>query len=224
MTELGIVEGEYPGYKFNADCFNPIKDVTPVPSLEEAGDPVEGRVWFISNPSAIDGNWQDTEVLQRFIEAGHEVVLDYAYAGLTIDVPDAEPIDLSAPNIKAILTSPSKIFGVFNHRYTGVAYTREWIGPLYDTQTWFRGVPAMLDTPMLYETFRPHELPRKYQERQLKICQALADLIGQEVRPSDAILTATIDGPFPAEPGTFHGKAQTPQIRLSRLFEKLEKL
>lgn len=213
MSELGWIDGEYIGYLGEAGGLNIPLHV--VPSLEEAGEPVEGRVWFLSNPSAIDGNWHDDEVLKAFIEAGHDVVLDYAYGGLTTD---EHPLDVSAPNIKAVLTSPSKNFGVFYHRYTGVAYTREGVSTLGSTM-WFRSVPALMDTLMLYETFEPHELPRKYKDKQLVICKALVELTGISIEPSDNILMAYTNAE--AAP---HAQGPGKNYRLSNLFARLELL
>jgi hypothetical protein len=218
MTELGFVKGDYDGYVLEAMGLNiPVHDVT---SLEAAGDPVEGRVWFLSNPSAIDGNWHDDEMLQAFIAAGHDVVLDYAYGGLT---PEEHPVDVSAPNIQAVLTSPSKIFGVFNHRYTGVAYTREEVGSLLSTM-WFKSVPALMDTLVLYESFSPHELPQQYSAKQQIICRALTELIGTVIRPSHNILMAHTDEALPPEYGLFATENGMHRFRLSKLFEKLDTL
>jgi hypothetical protein len=216
MTELGFVKSDYDGYVLEAMGLNiPIHDV---PSLESMGDPVEGRIWFLSNPSAIDGNWHEDEMLQDFIAAGHNIVLDYAYGGLT---PEEHPLDVSAPNIQAVLTSPSKIFGAFNHRYTGVAYTREQVGSLVSTM-WFKSVPALMDTLMLYETFEPQELPRQHKEKQQIICQAISELIGQTIRPSDTILMANSDNDLPPEYGLFATGPGAYRFRLSKLFAQLE--
>ncbi len=216
MTELGFLKSDYDGYVLEAMGLNiPIHDV---PSLESVGDPVEGRIWFLSNPSAIDGNWHEDEMLQDFIAAGHNIVLDYAYGGLT---PEEHPLDVSAPNIQAVLTSPSKIFGVFNHRYTGVAYTRENVGSLLSTM-WFKSVPALMDTLMLYEAFEPTELPQKYREKQLIICQALTELIGKTIKPSDNILMAHTDEALQPEYGLFATESGMYRLRLSKLFAQLE--
>lgn len=219
MTELGVVQGEYSGYSFIAAGLGITEGKTHrVPSLAEAGSPVNGRVWFVSNPSAVDGNWHDDDVLQNFIESGHEVVIDYAYGGLT---PDQHTTDVSAPNV-TLVASPSKMFGVFNHRYTGVAYTQEAELALMDTTTWFRGVEALMNTLMLYKTFKPHELPRKYQTQQRVICEALGRQAGKEIKPSDNILMAHANEALPDEfaasitaPGK-HG------LRLSTFFQQLE--
>jgi len=222
MTELAVVGGEYEGYEFaagnaelNLGLAIPIHKVA---SLEDAGEPVEGRVWFVSNPSAVKGNWHDSEVWQQFVEAGHDIVLDWAYGGLTID---DHPLDVSAPNIKAVLTSPSKIFGVFRHRLTGVAYTREPVISLIDTM-WFKDVPALLATLMLYETFEPNELPKKYKDDQLTICRALGELVGKTITPSDTLLLAHTHEPLPPEYDLYERVPGTYRFGLTKFFELLE--
>lgn len=204
MTELAVIGengreigDEYMGYQAVADSFN--IPVLRVPTLAEAGEPVKGRVWFISNPSALDGNWLNDEALQAFIAAGHEVVLDLAYGGLAID---PHVLDVSAPNIRAVLTSPSKIFGVFWQRYMGVAYTREKVSSLEWDAVMFKEIPTLLATLILYKTFKPNELPRKYQQRQLDACAAIARLLGmstEAIVPSDTLLMATTAEPLPDE-------------------------
>lgn len=217
MTELAIIDDEYDGYEWNADILRIPKHR--VRSLQEAGEPKKGRVWFLSNPSATDGNWHDSEVLQAFIEAGHDVVIDAAYSGLE---PSEHPFDVSAPNIKAVLTSPSKIFGVFRHRLTGVTYTREQVDSLIDSQLWFKDIPATMDSLALYESFGPHELPRLYREWQRIICDAISELIGKEFIPSDTILFAHSDDIMQQEYSHFALASGRSRIRLTTLYERLE--
>ena len=216
MTEMASINGDYDGYTWSANVLS--IDTHTVASLEEAGEPVKGRVWFVSNPSATDGNWHDNDVWQKFLNDGHEVVVDGAYVGLTAD---EHPLDVSAPNIKAVLTSPSKIFGVFKQRFTGVTYTREMALSLVDTM-WFKSLPALMGTLMLYETFEPHELARKYKDRQLIICQALGELVGKDIKPSDTILLAHTDEALAPEYSLNLSTEDRYCFRLSTLFEKLE--
>lgn len=216
MTELAVIEGEYDGYAFSAAGLN--LPVYTVASLEEAGEPVKGRIWFVSNPSATDGNWHDQEAWQEFIAAGHDVVYDAAYVDLTAD---EHPLDVSADNIKAVITTPSKAFGVFWNRLTGVTYTREPIISLIDTM-WFKNVPALMDTLMLYETFEANQLPRQYSKQQQKICQALGELVGKDISPSDTLLLAHTDESLPPEYSHFSLGSGRSRFRLSTLFARLE--
>ena len=143
---------------------------------------------------------------------------------------DNHPVDVFAPNIRAVFTSPSKTFGVFNHRLTGVAYTREEEASLGSTD-WYKDVPDLFETAELYRKFGPHELPRMYKQQQLIICEALGRLAGGAlIKPSDNILMAHTDEPLPSDrpvPSEFSAYASIPgtdlyRFRMSTLFKRLE--
>lgn len=180
LDSVAVLEGEYEGYNAYASSL-----AIPVQTYTEPNyAPVqEGQVWFISNPNARLGNWIDDGSWQEFVNSGHQIVLDTAYIGLT----RSGKINVSSPNIRAVLTSPSKAYGVFRYRNTGLAYTREPVESLYGTK-WFKDVPALLDTLKLYEHFGTQELPRRYKNVQEFICASLIDIVNVEVKPSDVIL------------------------------------
>ena len=186
MTSLAVLSGEYEGYKAYAESLN-----IPITVYDEFPDEKqEGEVWFVSNPSARDGNWIDDEEWQNFIAGGHEVVYDAAYVGLTTE---QRPIDVSADNIRAVLTSPSKLFGVFRNRNTGVTYTREAVASMYGSR-WFKDVPALLASLSLYERFGRCELPKKYKKVQEFLCRQLTELTAVDVVPSDVLLLSSANG------------------------------
>jgi histidinol-phosphate/aromatic aminotransferase/cobyric acid decarboxylase-like protein len=214
MEHLAVLDGEYEGYSAYADALAiPVIKHTELPTTA----PVAGEVWFISNPNAIDGDWITPKAWQAFIDAGHSVVYDAAYVGLT----EKRSIDVTAPNIKAVLTSPSKIFGVFRHRYTGVTYTREPVKALYGTK-WFKDVPGLLDTLKLYETFDNSELADEYRDIQHEICQALSQKLGRAVIPSDTLLLAksALDPEDPSLAAFRRGSNY--RFGLTKLFEQYE--
>ncbi|MBP9738612.1 hypothetical protein KBD20_02905 [Candidatus Saccharibacteria bacterium] len=185
MTRLGVIKNDYPVYALEAIGLG--IDVDSVNSLEEAGDPVEGRVWFVSNPSAVDGNWHSNEVWQGFVEAGHDVVVDAAYMDLTAD---EHPLDVSARNIKGVVTSPSnKPHGHVFDRYPGIAYTRGEVFSLFIARA-FRPVERLITMAELNDIFPPHELAREHTDRQRLICAAIGRLTGVETFASDSYLTA----------------------------------
>lgn len=214
LDSIAVVDGEYEGYSAYAEALN--IPVTKYESMEDH-EPVAGEVWFVSNPSAVDGNWVDTEKWQQFVAAGHEIVYDAAYVGLT----QGGQVDVSAPNIRAVLTSPSKIFGVFRHRNTGVTYTREPVRTLYGTK-WFKDIPALLDTLKLYESFETNELPHRYAEAQAKICKALSELACADVTPADVLLLANSKDSLPGELDTFK-RGGGYRFGLTKLFEDYER-
>ena len=214
VEHLAVLDGEYEGYSAYADALEiPVIKHTELPTTP----PIKGEVWFISNPNAVDGDWVQSELWQDFIAAGHEIVYDAAYVGLT----EKQAIDVTAPNIRAVLTSPSKIFGVFRHRYTGVTYTREPVKALYGTK-WFKDVPGLLDTLKLYETFDNSQLADKYRGIQHEICEALTRKLGRAVIPSDTLLLAksTLD-PVDESLAQFQRGANY-RFGLTKLFEQYE--
>ncbi len=214
LQSLGVLKGEYEGYGSYAQSLRiPLAEYTTLADAKVQ----KGQVWFISNPSAVDGNWLDADMWQKFLAAGHQVVVDAAYVGLT----PYGTLDVSSPNIRAVLTSPSKIFGVFRYRNTGITYTREPVASLYGTK-WFKDVPALLDTLNLYETFKPNELPQKYRRVQEFICQQLVTVVGTDVLPSDVSLLANTQGPV-NEQFTRFFRAKGYRFGLTKLFEDYER-
>lgn len=216
MKELAIIEGEYAGYLWDATCLG--IPITVVPSLAEAGEPVEGRIFFISNPSAVDGNWHDALQWQKFISS-HQAIVDAAFIGTTADT---RTLDVSSDNIRAVVTSPSKMFGVFYHRYPGIIYTREVVNSLFDT-TEFKDIPGLLASLMLYETFGPTELPAKLKEKQQAICTSLSSLLSAVIDPSDSVLIANTVHQLPSQFDDFR-RAGRYRLGLKNQYPLLEPL
>lgn len=145
------------------------------------------------------------------------IVYDAAYLGLTTK----GTVDISSPNIRAVVVSPSKVFGVFRYRHTGLCFTRQPVTALYGSK-WFKDIPALLDTLLLYETFVPHELPNRYRGVQLALCAELSNTVGCAVEPSDTLLLAHTKGPVASE---FQKYMRTPgnyRFGLTKLFEDYE--
>lgn len=213
IESIAVLEGEYEGYGAYANSLR--IPLTRYVSLEDA-KLKPGEMWFLSNPSALDGNWIDPEVWDSFVDAGNQVVYDAAYAGLT----HGQTIDVSSPNIQAVLTSPSKQFGVFRYRNTGVTYTREPVSSMYGTK-WFKDVPALLDTLALYENYGMSDLPKTYGPMQNIICQALSEHAQGEVLPSDVLLLAHSDH-VAAPDMTRFKRGEGYRFGLTKLFEDYE--
>ncbi len=213
LDSIAILNGDYEGYAAYAEALN--IPVTRYHRFEDC-EPKDGQMWFVSNPSATDGNWIDDETWQRFTTAGHQIVYDAAYVGLT----KPRPVDVSSPNIRAVLTSPSKLFGVFRYRDTGVTYTREPVAAMYGTK-WFKDVPALLDTLKLYETYGHGELYWAYRPVQGRVCYLLSQLAGVQVEPSDVLLLGHTNEPLGEHYDRFR-RGGGHRFGLTKLFEDYE--
>jgi hypothetical protein len=152
--------------------------------------------WYVSQPSAIDGNaWRE---FPAFLEAtgrdGVEVAVDLAYVGATPQLPR---IDLASPNVRYVFFSLSKIFGVFYHRTGGVLSRQPMLG--LEGNKWFKNIFSLyLGTSLVRETAGPTELPTRYQPVQAEACRLLAARHDIPLRASDVILLAsTAAGPYP---------------------------
>lgn len=226
MTRLGILKGDYPGYEIEALAAGLPEDaIDEVDSLEAAGDSVEGRIFFISNPSAIDGNRHDTESWQSFVKT-HKVVVDAAYMDLdTLK----HPLDVSDQNIEAILTSPgNKPFGTVLERSPGIAYTREFVFSLFIARG-YRPISRIITMAQLNRMFPPHEIALQHTAQQLTICSAIGGLASRfsrgdeslNIEPSHTYLMAHTEGELPPEFDALAKSLGKYSFRLSTAYAQL---
>lgn len=215
LTSIAVLAGDYEGYRALAESLQ--IPITSYPSFENA-KPRRGEIWFTSNPSARDGNWIPAEEWSAFVASGCAVVVDAAYVGLTAD--DVS-IDVSAQNILAVLTSPSKIFGVFRYRLTGTTFVRAPITAMYANK-WFKDIPALLQTLALYEQFADNWLPKSYRHWQHDICFHLEGVVEAPIHASDTILLASAQGPVAPRFDSFQ-RGSVLRFGLTKTFEDYER-
>jgi hypothetical protein len=153
--------------------------------------------WYISQPSAIDGNsWREFPAFLADTQRhGIEVAVDLAYVGAT---PTPPSLDLSAPNVTCVLFSLSKVFGVFYHRVGGVLTRSPLLG--LEGNKWFKNIFSLyLGTSLIRETPSPATLPTKYRGVQIEACRILGERHSIPLRPSDVLLLASSPaGPYPS--------------------------
>ena len=141
-------------------------------------------VFFLSDPSSIDGDHLDG--LDSWIdemERRHprvSIVVDVTYVGAT-KVNRARDFSRH-PNVKAVVFSLSKPFGVYYHRVGGV-FSRNPIPVLAHGNVWLVNPFSLALGTMLMRRFQPGELPRRYAHVQE---QVLADAIAQGIVPASA--------------------------------------
>lgn len=145
---------------------------------------LEPGVFFLSNPSAVDGNILDKDLFAHIVD-NHTVVLDLAYLGMT----DPFPLDISHPNILAVVCSLSKPFGLYYYR-CGFTFSRGVIPSLYANK-WFKNAFSIQLAKEVLETVNPYGLGLEQRERQEAYCKAAErDLQVKGIKPADVWLLA----------------------------------
>jgi hypothetical protein len=176
-----VFKGEYEGYKeYTKNMGGSVIEVKTNADLNKL--PL-GR-WFISNPSAINGNIVKNQKINKICELGHEVVIDISYIGTTKEYR----LDLTHPNIIAVLASMSKPFGLFYYRI-GIAFTRKQMPTLYPNK-WFKNILSITIGEALLDKFGIGYFYNKYKPLQEKAIRVLSKEVGAPILPSDILLLA----------------------------------
>ncbi|MCK5452470.1 MAG: aminotransferase class I/II-fold pyridoxal phosphate-dependent enzyme, partial [Candidatus Aenigmarchaeota archaeon] len=128
---INVLKGEYEGY--SAQAGNLKMEFNEVDLNETDISEVEPGYWFISNPSARDGNIIPNEFITELCELGNKVFLDLAYAGSTRPCV----FDVSHENVVGAFMSFSKPYGVFRKRIGGFAFSRDEMPTLFGNK-WFK--------------------------------------------------------------------------------------
>lgn len=180
-TPLYVLKGEYEGYsayganlglKFESIEFDRCpKDLTP-------------GIFFISNPSARDGNIIPNEYIAALGEAGHEIILDLTYFELT----EPHTFLVDHPAISTVFISFSKPYGVYYHRI-GFTFCRKENLTLSPNK-WFKNILSLLIARRISETFKPSELSARYRSGQQQAIANFNARYGFEPRASNVILLA----------------------------------
>jgi len=174
------LKGEYEGYKEYASRIG-IK----ITEVEENSDfsKLEKGIWFISNPSARNGNIIPNEFISKICKF-HKVILDATYVGLTKEFS----FDLSNKNIIAVISSLSKPFGLYYYRI-GFAFSRKPIETL-EANIWFKNILSLIIADKIFDTLRPQQLYLKYRPMQEKIIAQINKEDALDLKPSDVFLLA----------------------------------
>ncbi len=176
--------GEYEGYKEYGKTLGIKTEEVNLKRVRLSN--LEKGVWFISNPSARDGNIIGNDTIRKICDLGNEVFLDLAYVGST----KKYKFDVSHENIPAIFLSFSKPYGVFRFRM-GFTFSRKPINSLYANK-WFKDVQRVLTALKIAEEVGPTGLYDKYKEKQSNIINQINQEYGLPVKPSDSILLGNI--------------------------------
>ena len=206
---IRVLPGEYEGYGIQAANVGLAVQTIPLEAAV-ARAPDQRAVWFISSPSARDGNQLPAGWLAALLEAGHQVVLDLAYVGAT--APQAISID--HPGVLAVTMSLSKPYGLFRWRI-GYVFSRGAIPSLYGSR-WFGDLGRHLLGLKILEEIGPRRLYPRYVAAQREIIAGL-NRDGVPLAASDVLLLANLS---PSEWGELPENARallSPFVRADRV-------
>ncbi|MBU0616055.1 MAG: aminotransferase class I/II-fold pyridoxal phosphate-dependent enzyme [Nanoarchaeota archaeon] len=181
VKQIYVLKGEYEGYK--AVGATRCMETVEVPADVNTKTLAPGY-FFISNPSARDGNILPNDFINDICEAGHKVFYDMAYLGSTAP----HEFDLSHPNIFAAVVSMSKPYGLFYDRI-GFTFAKEAVPALYGNK-WFKSILGLLIAEKIVDTLEPDTLYNHYRPRQEAIVAGINEDTGLALKPSDALLLA----------------------------------
>jgi histidinol-phosphate/aromatic aminotransferase/cobyric acid decarboxylase-like protein len=183
VNEIYALEGEYEGYGIQAEHLGMHVHVVDLEKIHL--EDLKKGYWFISNPSARDGNIVENDFIQKLCSLGHKIILDFAYVGST----HPYAFHVMHHNIIAVVMSFSKPYGVFRFRIGGFVFSRLEIKTLYGNK-WFKDVVRLLEALALAESIGPRMLAQKYKSIQAKIVDKLNKEFDLGLKSSDAFLLA----------------------------------
>jgi hypothetical protein len=180
FERIRVLPGEYEGYGIQAANVGLSVETIPL-EVAASTEPDPHAAWFISSPSARDGNQLPRGWLAELLAAGHQVVLDLAYLGAT--APGVIFVD--HPGVLALTLSLSKPYGLFRWRI-GYVFSRAAIPSLYGSR-WFGDLGRHLLGLKILEEIGPHLLYPRYVAVQREIVAGL-NRDGMPLRASDVLL------------------------------------
>jgi histidinol-phosphate/aromatic aminotransferase/cobyric acid decarboxylase-like protein len=176
-----VLKGEYEGYAGYGRNLG-LNIVT----VENPGDLklVPKGTLFISSPSARDGNIIDSKEWDQILESGHEIIYDATYVGLT----QPHVFNVSHPNIKAVICSLSKPFGLYYHRI-GFVFSRIPL-PTLEVNKWFKNINSLVIAQRILEGIPNGSLVTRYRPWQENALMTMEKQFGEKAKASDVILLA----------------------------------
>ena len=194
-----VFKGEYEGYKAMAEAAGLRLVEHDRADWRDMGRPEHdwepGDLFFISQPSAIDGMvWND---FNAFVGAmpPNSIVADVTYVGA---VPrEAVPVrfHLDAKSIRNIVFSLSKPFGAYYDRIGGVWCREQDLG-LFGNK-WFKNLTSLALGWELMTKYGVFHMAETYAHYQRVGARFVSDRLGIELKPADVYVLATaplIDG------------------------------
>jgi len=192
---IHVFAGEYEGYKAYGEA-------AAIEVIEHdrgawqnaAASLANGEWFFLSQPSAIDGNlWPQANAFMDLLSARAaepNLVIDVTYVG-AIPEPPAERIGASHLCVRNVVFSLSKPFGAYYDRIGGI-FCREEDAGLFGN-IWFKSLAALQLGCALMQRNDVFALPRKYRSIQLEHSRQAGAALGIDFKPSDVYVLATAE-------------------------------
>jgi histidinol-phosphate/aromatic aminotransferase/cobyric acid decarboxylase-like protein len=155
-----------------------------------AGMMKKNDIFFVSQPSAIDGNvWQDFNEFVSKMPA-NSVVADLTYVGAVSweALRGQGKFQLNQPAIRNIVFSLSKPFGVYYDRIGGVFSRTEDLG-LFGNR-WFKNLTSLAVAKKLLTRFGVFDLPIRFGQAQNAMVMRVRNELGLDVFASDVFILA----------------------------------
>lgn len=144
-------------------------------------------VYWITNPASQNGNYFPMEFLYGSNEVLQEnkFVFDLSYFGQS----KPQTITLKHENIRAVILSMSKPYGVFRYRMGGFTFSKSIIPGLYSTK-WEADPLRLLQCLYLLRKIPLWLLYERYNKMQKDIVHHINETFDFRFEPSDNLLTA----------------------------------
>lgn len=196
--KINVFESEYEGISVFAKAlgFKVVEHNLKKINIDKKYD----GIFYMSNPSSINGNDLPDELINKLLESGNLIMFDFAYVGTT----SKKSFDISHKNVIGVFLSLSKPYGVFETRITGFAFLKQEYfmkekanNFLYGNR-WFTDKVRTLQTLKLVEELGPKKdgvfpLFEKYKKIQKEIVDHLIKEYNLPFKESDSFLLAYIN-------------------------------
>jgi len=181
---LYVLEGEYEGYAgYGGNLGLTFSSV----SYDANFRNLKKGIFFISNPSARDGNIIPDRKIKEIGNADHEIIIDTAYVGLT----KPHRFLLDHPSISTVLVSLSKEYGLYYYRI-GFCFMRQELKTLM-VNKWFKNILNHIIAEKIFDTLKNDELVNKYLHWQKKAILMISEEFGLPIQPSDVFILAHVN-------------------------------
>jgi histidinol-phosphate/aromatic aminotransferase/cobyric acid decarboxylase-like protein len=199
-TAIHVFEGEYEGYKAMGEAAglhvieHKREDFAGLDGPRYYGDfrnNQKTELFFISQPSAIDGNvWNDFNEFVATMPA-NSVIADITYVGAVPETSIKEKFNLNAKSIRNVVFSLSKPFGCYYDRIGGIFSREEDIG-LFGNK-WFKNLSSLSIGTELMKRHDVFFFPHHYQPEQNLLCRNASKNLGYKFVPSDVFILVTAE-------------------------------